>query len=188
MSVHRRIEVSGIILFIESDGEMIRVYRDVDGPDPEPLPVMPAGSVSATPAPARKYTKAKKIKASASPYKKTRGGGLSEVVEHEICSLYGSGMSTKEVANKTDVSSMTVLNVLKRNNVELRPRGRKVEEESEPANASEAIDAMRFSRVTPDKLNKIKELMKAGESNLEIADHVGMEAEQIERMRLQLGL
>lgn len=186
MSVHRRVEIGHVVIFIESDGERIRVYQDIDGSSsvgPIASAVETSGKLD------RSQPRAIPHAPKGNEVKKSRGGRLTEVVEHEICSLYGSDMRIKDIARKQKVSSTTVANVLKRNGVELRPRGRKPEKEIEPSNASEAIDAMRFPRITPDKLNRIKDLLKGNSmSNREIADEVGMEAEQIDRIRTSLGL
>lgn len=55
-------------------------------------------------------------------------------------------------------------------------------------NASEAIDKMRFTPITPDKLHKIKSMLAAGDPISHIAEEVGVGEERVERMKEQLGL
>lgn len=54
--------------------------------------------------------------------------------------------------------------------------------------ASEAMNKMRFTPITPDKLHTIKSMLSVGESIENIADETGVEEDRIARMKEQIGL
>lgn len=61
-------------------------------------------------------------------------------------------------------------------------------EEKPSQNAEEALEQMRFTPITPDKLMKIKSMLKDGEPVAFIATEAGVSEERVEKMKAQLGL
>lgn len=86
----------------------------------------------------------------------TRGRQLSYELEQHICEKYSSGVLLREIAEKSHISSATVMKVLRRNKVPLR----------------------QGKQVSPEKENIVVDLYIAGESIAIIKSESGVKSEQ----------
>lgn len=116
--------------------------NDLDVSEPEPVPTAPTQYVEkpkqskvreikktmtneTNETPAQTTPKQSATKSADSGTKKR--GAPHKLTEHaeEVCRLYNEGVGAKTIAEKFSVSVSCVINTLKRNNVTIRPKGRR---------------------------------------------------------------
>lgn len=85
-----------------------------------------------------------------------RGRRLSDELEQHICEKYSSGVLLCEIAEKSHISTATVMKVLRRNKVPLR----------------------QGKQVSPEKERVVVDLYIAGESIARIKSESGVKSEQ----------
>ena len=86
----------------------------------------------------------------------TRGRQLSYEFEQLICEKYNNGILLREIAEKSHISEVTIMKVLRRNKVPLRQR----------------------KQISPEKEKYVVDLYKNGESIALIKSESGVKSEQ----------